>query len=465
MLLFIFPVPNSNTNYFRYKITKMAWEAPFGIMLHDAYYDVMDKLSNNQWFEFARICLDLKNQIDDITKDYATSGIREQKYQMCRIWESKLGKFASVEHLYDLLNYFLRPKEYPSKPTPMLQPQAGMPEKVMLYCSRVGKIEVVFTENEEKKSSKEFLSAYEKKYGKGKVIIFNNENFMGTYTCRKGSKVDVENMERLWKDLGNEVTIFLDLTAENMKTEMENFAKNTSKNYDYFAVIVSSHGNSEKNLDYILGTDEKELMLSEVLDIFNNKNAPEMIGIPKLLFFQTSRGMYLDHGCLISDLEQLEIEDGGEMKTEPTPENKSVPIRKSAKSDEEKGKKSSKERVISASGHVTKRYEEPQTVSQPDSAKYLPTVSDMLVCHSTILGYHSFRNSLNGSWFLNAVTNVFMKHARSEHVVDLMVKVNEAMAENSSMARDPKLSNCKCMSEFQCTFRKRLYLLNAGEKK
>ena len=49
---------------------------------------------------------------------------------------------------------------------------------------------------------------------------------------------------------------------------------------------------------------------------------------------------------------------------------------------------------------------------------------DMLIVYSTIPGYVSYRDELNGSWFIQVLCEVFMNYADKVHIRDLfdMVK-------------------------------------------
>lgn len=50
--------------------------------------------------------------------------------------------------------------------------------------------------------------------------------------------------------------------------------------------------------------------------------------------------------------------------------------------------------------------------------------ADMLVVQSTLPGYVAYRDSINGSWFIQILCKVFMNYACKTHVQDLFNKVN-----------------------------------------
>ena len=57
-----------------------------------------------------------------------------------------------------------------------------------------------------------------------------------------------------------------------------------------------------------------------------------------------------------------------------------------------------------------------------------PESSDILIAHSTIEGEVSYRDILNGSWFIQTLMKQFKEHAQSSHVMDIMTVVNEDIA-------------------------------------
>lgn len=58
----------------------------------------------------------------------------------------------------------------------------------------------------------------------------------------------------------------------------------------------------------------------------------------------------------------------------------------------------------------------------------LPSQADMFIGYATIPGFVSWRNSERGAWYIQGVVRVFSKFADSEHLVDMMVRVNRYVA-------------------------------------
>ncbi|RCN34148.1 hypothetical protein ANCCAN_20006 [Ancylostoma caninum] len=58
-----------------------------------------------------------------------------------------------------------------------------------------------------------------------------------------------------------------------------------------------------------------------------------------------------------------------------------------------------------------------------------PRESDFLIAYATPPTYVSWRNSLRGSWFVQAICEVFAKHARDMDILQLLTTVNRRVAD------------------------------------
>ena len=57
-----------------------------------------------------------------------------------------------------------------------------------------------------------------------------------------------------------------------------------------------------------------------------------------------------------------------------------------------------------------------------------PDSSDTLIAHSTIKGELSFRDTRNGSWFIQTLMRYIRKHGQGVHLMDIMTAVNDDIA-------------------------------------
>ncbi|GAB6023668.1 hypothetical protein CHUAL_008433 [Chamberlinius hualienensis] len=58
----------------------------------------------------------------------------------------------------------------------------------------------------------------------------------------------------------------------------------------------------------------------------------------------------------------------------------------------------------------------------------LPSHADFLIAYSTVPGYYSWRNTTNGSWFIQALCNIFMSNYETSDLLSMMLLVNRKVA-------------------------------------
>nr|QAV56480.1 caspase-7 [Dugesia japonica] len=91
----------------------------------------------------------------------------------------------------------------------------------------------------------------------------------------------------------------------------------------------------------------------------------------------------------------------------------------------------------------------------------IPIEADVLIGYSTVPGYFSWRNSSNGSWYIQALCSEIEKNAKTEDVVHILVRVNASVAGNfSSNTGDTKSHGMIQIPSFTCMLRKKVLLLD-----
>lgn len=88
----------------------------------------------------------------------------------------------------------------------------------------------------------------------------------------------------------------------------------------------------------------------------------------------------------------------------------------------------------------------------------LPTRSDMICGYACLKGTAAMRNTKRGSWYIEALTQVFCQRACDMHVADMLVKVNALIKEREGYAPGTEFHRCKEMSEYCSTLCRHLYL-------
>jgi caspase-1 len=60
----------------------------------------------------------------------------------------------------------------------------------------------------------------------------------------------------------------------------------------------------------------------------------------------------------------------------------------------------------------------------------IPTWADFLITYSTIPGYFSWRNTLEGSWFIQSLVKILNQEGSTTSLLDLLTKVSYNVAYN-----------------------------------
>ncbi|CAI2351470.1 unnamed protein product [Caenorhabditis sp. 36 PRJEB53466] len=227
---------------------------------------------------------------------------------------------------------------------------------------------------------------------RGMCLIINNEHFEQMPT-RNGTKADKDNITNLFRCMGYTVMCKDNLTARGILLAVRDFAK-CEMHGDSAILVILSHG--EENV--IIGVDDTSVNVQEIYDLLNASNAPRLANKPKLVFVQACRGERRDTGFPV-----LDAVDGV-----------SALMRRNWNNNSHDGP------LFNFLGCVR-----PQ-VQQVWRKK--PSQADMLIAYATTAQYVSWRNSARGSWFIQAVCEVFSEHAGDMDVVELLTEVNKKVA-------------------------------------
>ncbi|XP_013419501.2 caspase-2-like [Lingula anatina] len=126
---------------------------------------------------------------------------------------------------------------------------------------------------------------------RGRALIINNKTFSVDWLPKRdGTEVDVDALRKLFSYLHYETDVVNDLTANEMKEEIEQESRRDyHKNYDSFILFLLSHGTKGA----VYGTDGYQLPYKYIKTILNNKNCPGLRGKPKMIFIQACQGSKL----------------------------------------------------------------------------------------------------------------------------------------------------------------------------
>jgi len=218
------------------------------------------------------------------------------------------------------------------------------------------------------------------KMPRGSCLIINVYNINGMQ--RRWSNLDIIILNQLFTKLFFDVTIYTDLdghdlSAKNFMEILKSFAQSSKHlNAQSCILCLMSHGEEGS----LTAQDGGKIYLDQVYNLFSNINCPNLAGKPKLFFIQCCRddpvlGPVDDPGCQI-DLEPIIFDEEDEC----------------------------------------------------DSLNHLPTMSDMLIGFPSQKGYTAFRKPHVGSWYMNALVDIFSKHAKDTDLCSMLNMVNGCVA-------------------------------------
>ena len=236
---------------------------------------------------------------------------------------------------------------------------------------------------------------------RGLCLIISNSKFDSVTGMhdRTGADVDSDNIVSAFESLGFECMICAELTRAGLKAKVNDVSGRDFSNFDCFACVIMTHGESNGQLYMRDGL----FVINDVLDVFKADRCPTLVGKPKLFFIQACRGGRLDNGFSLS----TNHTDGEEIENQ------------------------------------TQR---------------VPLQADFLVAYSVSDGYYSFRNSHAGSWFIQALTRVLISHGHKLDLLTLLTRVNYIVAyEFESRARDAEMSKKKQVPCVQSMLTKQLF--------
>ncbi|CAB3383415.1 Hypothetical predicted protein [Cloeon dipterum] len=245
---------------------------------------------------------------------------------------------------------------------------------------------------------------------KGLALIINIREYQDkSHSTRKGSEHDDKNLEELFKQLGYQTEVHLDLDKREFMDVIKMFAANP-KHFQVHTCMVAimCHGQMEKNDDedsvttVFITTDGKTIPYTWVVHQFDAVNCRGLINKPKVFFFQACRGeskatvQRLGYGLMA---DHTEADGMG---------NLPIPVRK---------------------------------------------LSDVLIAHAAPRGYIAMRDVNKGSWFIQKIVEVFMNKAHNTHVLSMLQEVDVVLSR--SITSDC-LSQTVCIEQFG--FNHKLYL-------
>jgi len=254
-------------------------------------------------------------------------------------------------------------------------------------------------------SSSLFTNHYQMKSNpRGHFLLINNKDFLPGSTMenypRNGTDLDAMAMHKLFEELGYTVHSHRNVTCFEMKKEVKKIANMDHSKSSAVACCFLSHGKE----GVLYGTDG-EIEIRDLTVYFGDNKT--LVNKPKMFFFQACQGSeYMDS-----------IQRDGGME-----------------------------------------------VDGPGGEDYgndisLPTEADFVYAYSTVPGYYSWRNSQNGSWFIQKFVETCRKYAHKMDLLRILTRVNQMVAENKSRTGVRISHNKRQIPSIVTQLRYELYLM------
>ncbi|XP_054453364.1 caspase-3-like [Anoplopoma fimbria] len=196
----------------------------------------------------------------------------------------------------------------------------------------------------------------------GSCLIINNKNFDSntSMSARNGTDVDAAAAVQAFSKLGYKVNVANDQTVKQMKQLLYDASREDHSDRASFVCVLLSHGDE----GVIYGTDGFE-RLEDLTIYFKGDRCRSLVGKPKLFFIQACRGSDLD--------------DGSSIETDSV---------------------------------------------DAQTSERIPVEADFLYAYSTAPGYYSWRNTQNGSWFMQSLCEMLLRFNRELELMQIMTRVN-----------------------------------------
>merc|ERR1712127_68511 len=145
---------------------------------------------------------------------------------------------------------------------------------------------------------------------RGRALIFNQENFNSPLGIRRrsGSAMDSQNLKLSLEALNFKVSLFNDLTVEQLTTEIAKLAKEDHSDRDCIIIALMSHGG-----DGILYAKDEKYKPECLWSNFTSDKCPSLAGKPKLFFIQACQGSRTDSGTMLQRKTETDGPDGSDV--------------------------------------------------------------------------------------------------------------------------------------------------------
>ena len=238
---------------------------------------------------------------------------------------------------------------------------------------------------------------------RGLAVVISNERFTGKMTTRVGAHIDVQNLHRLFSWLGYKTMLFVNLTAAEIVSTVQQLASLDHTHVDSVALCILTHGDSGK----LYGTDGESVPIEKVFGPLNGENSPTLVGKPKIFLIAANRGTMNDPGVDVTF-------------PHPSRDRDSEPSRRD-------GRHTFQALKAATEALCQKEDLKWEELGHKGAVQVLPVEADFVIVYATPFGYVSRRNTVFGTWFIKAFVDVMFEHAAKYHFLEILTFLNNRM--------------------------------------
>ncbi|XP_046564957.1 uncharacterized protein LOC124273712 isoform X3 [Haliotis rubra] len=237
---------------------------------------------------------------------------------------------------------------------------------------------------------------------RGICLTIQNQTFE-KFCNRSGTDIDAAEIRSVFTKLQFTVDVRKDLSANEMIDVLHQYARKDHSEFDAFVCFILTHGTSD---DHLIGCDGGSVSLDSLIAPFASSKCPTLAGKPKLFFINASRGTDIMYG------------------------------------------------------HPQENYylEEEEDLLLKEEITSVPNHADILIGHSTVQGYASFRSNFHGSKFIQTLTRILNTYGDDQDLLSCLAMVNRSVSNMRMVTSAKHFGGAKQVPAPMFTLTKKVHL-------